>query len=235
MSRLTWLSDVAIETGYPVVEVDDWETRGYSDGYSPSTVVAHHTAGPSGSGDMPSLGICVNGRSDLPGPLANYCLGRSGTIYVVASGKANNAGDGDWQSCDSNYCTVGIEAENDGSQPWPAVQLDSYGRLVAGILDRLGRSTSYTCGHKEWAPGRKPDPHSINMDRARSTIQAYMDDGGNMAKGPNGEPNWDEVSDWAKTAWTEAHRAGVLTEDSHPRASLEVEELMVYLKRADVI
>lgn len=53
--------------------------------------------------------------------------------------------------------------------------------------------------------------------------------------GPNGEPNWDEVSEYAQQAWTEAHKAGILTESSHPRASLEVEELMVYLKRADVI
>ena len=53
--------------------------------------------------------------------------------------------------------------------------------------------------------------------------------------GPNGEPNWDEVSDWAKASWTEAHKAGLLTKDSHPRNSLEVEELMVYLNRAGVI
>lgn len=56
-----------------------------------------------------------------------------------------------------------------------------------------------------------------------------------MANGPNGEPNWDEVSDWAKAAWTDAHKAGLLNENSHPRDSLEVEQLMVYLNRAKVI
>ena len=58
---------------------------------------------------------------------------------------------------------------------------------------------------------------------------------GEPVKGPNGEPNWDEVSDWAQKAWTQAHKAGILTEDSHPRDSLEVEQFMVYLDRAKVI
>ena len=56
-----------------------------------------------------------------------------------------------------------------------------------------------------------------------------------MADGPNGEPNWDEVSDWAQAAWTDAHKAGILNDNSHPRDSLEVEQLMVYLNRAKVI
>lgn len=56
-----------------------------------------------------------------------------------------------------------------------------------------------------------------------------------VAEGPSGEPNWDEVSEWARAAWTDAHKAGLLTDDSHPRQSLEVEELMVYLNRAKII
>ena len=56
-----------------------------------------------------------------------------------------------------------------------------------------------------------------------------------MSKGPNEEPNWDEVSDWAQKAWTQAYFAGILTDSSHPRDTLEVEQLMVYLDRAKVI
>jgi hypothetical protein len=54
-------------------------------------------------------------------------------------------------------------------------------------------------------------------------------------EGPNGEPNWNQVSDWAKNSWTAAHKAGLLTEDSKPQDVLEVEQLMVYLNRANVI
>ena len=60
------------------------------------------------------------------------------------------------------------------------------------------------------------------------------DKGDTMATGPNGEPNWDEVSEYAKTAWTEAHKAGLLTESSHPKDVVEVEQMMVYFKRAKI-
>ena len=42
------------------------------------------------------------------------------------------------------------------------------------------------------------------------------DKGDDMAKGPNGEPNWDKVSDWAKQAWSEAYAAGLLSDTSRP-------------------
>ena len=65
--------------------------------------------------------------------------------------------------------------------------------------------------------------------------EVTWDKGDEMAQGPNGEPNWEEVSDWARAAWSDAWAKGVITEDSHPRDDLEVEQLMVYLNRARVI
>lgn len=180
--RLMWLVEAALATGYPVVVVDGWETRGYSTDYDPHVVVTHHTAGPTDGGDMPSLGIIVNGRVDVPGPLSNYGVGRSGTIYVVASGKSNNAGEGQWTvggvTYDSNYDTVGIEPENNGSQPWPAAQIDSIQRLEAQILYRLGHPAAYLCGHKEWAlpPGRKVDPHTIVMSARRAAVAILIEE-----------------------------------------------------------
>ena len=37
-----------------------------------------------------------------------------------------------------------------------------------------------------------------------------------------------------QAAWTDAYKAGLLNEKSHPRDNLEVEQLMVYLNRAKV-
>lgn len=65
--------------------------------------------------------------------------------------------------------------------------------------------------------------------------QVTWDKGADMAKGPNGEPNWDKVSDWAKTAWTEAYKAGLLSDTSDPKDVVEMEQLMVTFKRADII
>ena len=178
MGRVAWLKDAAVATGYPVVLVDGWQGRGYSDGYAPVVVVEHHTAGPTDGGDMPSLGVVVNGRSDLPGPLCNYGLGRSGTVYVVADGKSNNAGTGGWRGFDSNYDTIGIEAENNGSQPWPAAQLDAYDRLAAECIKRLSGDAGLVCSHEEWATpaGRKTDPHGFNMGTRRAAVAAILED-----------------------------------------------------------
>src|SRR2546426_643173 len=83
-----------------------------------------HTAG-ARTGNMPSLGIITNGRPGLSGPLAQLGLGRDGTFFVVAAGRANHAGAGEWQGeKNGNGNFIGIEAENTGlanDQPWPDV------------------------------------------------------------------------------------------------------------------
>ena len=78
------------DMGLKVKEVDGWRTRG-SDSFNPRGAVTHHTAGPPAApGRMaPSLGIVVNGRSDLSGPLCNIYMDYEGTIYTVAAGRAN--------------------------------------------------------------------------------------------------------------------------------------------------
>jgi len=171
MAALLWLADVARNAGLEVIEVDGWKTRGRTYcSMNPKGVVCHHTAGPR-SDDMPSLGLLINGRTGLPGPLAHYGLGRSGKVYVVAAGTANHAGAGGWRGLRSNCDVVGIEAENTGSEPWPKRQLEAYVVLVAAICDRLGINSSMVAAHREWAPGRKPDPHSIDMNEFRRWVE----------------------------------------------------------------
>jgi peptidoglycan hydrolase-like protein with peptidoglycan-binding domain len=145
-------------------------------------VICHHTAGVK-TGNMPSLSVLVDGRSDLPGPLSQLGLGRDGTFYIIAAGKANHAGTGSWQGLTTgNTNFIGIEAENTGinkpgdpkHDPWPAVQLDAYRRGVAAILKHVGQGTIMCCGHKEYAPGRKPDPHTLDMNQFRNEVGAIM-------------------------------------------------------------
>src|SRR5215475_8543429 len=89
-----------------------WETRGRGEMGTVKGVMCHHTSG-APTGNMPSLGVVTNGRSDLPGPLAQLCLGRDGTFFVVAAGRCNHAGLGNWQGLTSgNSYLIGIEAEN---------------------------------------------------------------------------------------------------------------------------
>ena len=173
---LSWLPRVLIDAGLKVAEVPGWLNRGAGDVGPVKGVICHHTAGAAG-GNMPSLRVITDGRSDLPGPLSQLALGRDGTFFVVAAGRANHAGRGEWQGVTSgNTSFIGIEAENTGTEPWPAAQLDAYQRGVAAILKHLGLGAGMACGHKEYAlpNGRKPDPHTIDMNVFRQRVAGIM-------------------------------------------------------------
>jgi peptidoglycan hydrolase-like protein with peptidoglycan-binding domain len=128
---------------------------------------------------MPSLNILINGRSDLPGPLAQLGLGRDGTYYVIAAGRANHAGRGNLNGVvNGNTNLIGIEAENTGLEndsPWPEGQMDAYHRGVAAILTHIGQGVEFCAGHKEYAlpKGRKTDP-DFDMNPFRASVAAIM-------------------------------------------------------------
>ncbi|MBC9032228.1 N-acetylmuramoyl-L-alanine amidase [Sphingomonas sp. JC676] len=159
---LTWLPEVLEAAGLKVAETENWRSRGRAEMGRVRGVMCHHTATPGHfDKNMPTLDLLIRGRSDLAGPLAQLGLGRDGTFYVVAAGRANHAGAGNWEGITTgNSSFIGIEAENSGRDPWPDVQMDAYRRGVAAILKRIGAGASMCCGHKEYAlpAGRKPDP-----------------------------------------------------------------------------
>jgi hypothetical protein len=178
---LTWLSKVLLDAGLKVAEQPGWKTRGRGDVGIVRGIICHHTAGAK-IGNMPSLNVVTHGRSDLPGPLSQLCLGRDGTFFVVAAGRCNHAGSGNWQGITTgNTSFIGIEAENTGNSdgsnadPWPAAQLDAYRRGVAAILVKIKADAIMCCGHKEYAlpVGRKPDP-SFDMEDFRRQVAAIM-------------------------------------------------------------
>ncbi len=181
MMRLTWLADTLRGAGLRVREQADWLSRGVAFEAPPIGVVCHHTAARTRS-NAPTLETVIQGRSDLPGPLSQLCLGRDGTFYVVAGGRANHAGPGLWMGVASgNGRFIGIEAENAGEtsgphvEPWPVVQMDAYRRGVAALLTRLGVPSFMCCGHKEYAlpVGRKPDP-TFEMNLFRLNVFDLM-------------------------------------------------------------
>ena len=173
------LARVAKRTGYPVVEVKGWKKRGYGQMVKAESVMCHHTAGPA-SGNYPSLNVVTNGRPGIAGPLANYGIGRDGTIYVIAAGRANHAGRVA-KTMWSNTRSIGIEAENTGvGEPWPTAQLDAYVRLCAELCKEFKWPVTRdrVVGHKEAAVprGRKIDPNfstpSLSMNQFRAYVKA---------------------------------------------------------------
>jgi peptidoglycan hydrolase-like protein with peptidoglycan-binding domain len=174
---LTWLPEALRNAGLKVALVPGWETRGRAEMGTVLGVLCHTTVGPR-SGNMPSLNTLIEGRSDLPGPLAQLGLGRDGTYYVIAAGRCNHAGAGGWQGISTgNSNFIGIEAENTGrgDDPWPDVQLDAYRRGAAALLKRVGCSAQACAGHKEYAlpKGRKSDP-DFDMAVFRQSVAALI-------------------------------------------------------------
>lgn len=175
--RLLWLAEDCRRAGLTVVEVPGWETRGADFPLIPNTVLCHHTATPATAlGDLPSQRILIHGRPDLTGPLCQVGLGRSGTVYVISSGKANHAGKGAWRGETSSSRTTGVEAEHPGPGPWPAAQYDAYVTLAAVLLRGLGQGAERVCAHREWAlpAGRKTDVR-FDMTLFRAQVKAQLE------------------------------------------------------------
>src|SRR5258708_10936276 len=176
---LTWLAQVLLDAGLKVSGTDGWKTRGGGQRGTMEGVMCHHTATAKGApGNMPTLQMLIDGRPDLSGPLAQLGLGRDGTFFIVAAGRCNHAGIGNWQGISTgNSSFIGIEAENSGlpDNPWPDVQVDAYEHGVAAILKKIRANAIMCCGHKEYAqpPGRKSDP-SFEMKPFRMTVAAIM-------------------------------------------------------------
>lgn len=174
--------------GLTVVEVSGWRTRcARSTTFTPTSVVCHHTAGPS-TGNAPTLNYIVDNN------LSQFVLGRDGTVYLVSGNRMNHAGYGGplrgVPKDEGNRYSWGIEAENNGrGQEWPAAQLKAYYRLAAALVNLMGTNETCVFAHKEWAPTRKTDPRGIEMEGFRARVKAELAAGkGGSAITPNGDP-----------------------------------------------
>lgn len=187
MARQLGIPAALAARGVSVETVPGWETRG-SAAFDPRGVVCHWTAGPA-AGDRPSLAVVTNGRSGLPGPLAQVFLTRAAVAVVVAAGRANHAGSGGWAGLTGNSSVFGIEAESTGRGDWTNAQRVAYPRVVAGLLDLIGAGPEMVCGHSEWAPTRKIDIRDWTMDVMRAQVAALNSN--DTADAPR---EWDEMA-----------------------------------------
>jgi N-acetylmuramoyl-L-alanine amidase len=118
-------------------------------------VVIHHTAQNSCEQTLKTFTVPRTAVS------AHYVICRDGTVHHMLNDllRAHHAGVGKWGSVsDMNSSSIGIEIDNNGSEPFPEAQINSL--LV--LLERLKRSYNIPqanfIGHMDWAPGRKVDP-----------------------------------------------------------------------------
>lgn len=178
--RLTWFADVLRAAGLTVVEADGWKERGYEYAATPLGVICHETQGSATSTVQGELGVLINGRTGLPGPIAQLMIDRKGVWYVVASGRCNQVKTG-WAGPlegKGNSYSFGIEAMHGVSEDWankPA-QYRSYVTGVAAICERMQwQPDGHVIGHKEHQPGDKSDPE-FSMSAFRQAVAAEMED-----------------------------------------------------------
>ena len=171
----TWLANTLRDAGLTVEEAPRWTVRGGST-FTPKGVMVHHTATGTNWSKERLTRLLVEGRPDLKGPLCHLQLERDGTFVVIAAGRANHAGQGQWGNITAgNTNFIGIECANDGvGEPWPQRQIEALGVGTAALLRVMQSSPAMVVGHKEWAPRRKVDPRGVDMDMFRRYVENLM-------------------------------------------------------------
>jgi N-acetylmuramoyl-L-alanine amidase len=124
----------------------------------PNFVVIHHTAQNSCDETYKTFTLKRTSVS------AHYVICRDGTVQHMLNDllRAHHAGLGKWGNIsDMNSSSIGIEIDNNGSEPFTEQQMSSL--LV--LLERLKAAYNIPqvnfIGHLDWAPGRKVDPSRV--------------------------------------------------------------------------
>jgi hypothetical protein len=92
---------------------------------------------------------------------------------VIAAGRANHAGRGSWNgNTTGNSRYWGIEVENVGTpaEPWRPDQLQNVAEVTAALISYNAGMVADCCMHKEWAPTRKIDMHTISGNEMRARV-----------------------------------------------------------------
>jgi|GEM_PF-3586136 len=188
MATIPWLADVLRAEGVQVVEHGDWRNRMRPGAFEPIGVLWHHTAAStsSPSNPHPGLNVVINGRPDLPGPLAQALVDYNGVFHVISAGRCNHAGasrgSGPIPSGDGNTMLVGWEIDYNGvSQEMSAAQYTASVKATAAVLRKLGRDAGFVRGHRETSTSGKIDPSFIDLDRMRADVAAHLSGGGSTS------------------------------------------------------
>jgi len=92
---------------------------------------------------------------------AHYVIAKNGEVVHMVNDylRAYHAGLGKWGSVtDMNSCSIGIEIDNNGSEPFTGPQINSLLALLAQLKKNYGIPQANFIGHQDFAPKRKPDP-----------------------------------------------------------------------------
>ncbi|HET8819231.1 MAG TPA: N-acetylmuramoyl-L-alanine amidase [Xanthomonadaceae bacterium] len=152
---IAMLAGCALE--HPRNPIAEWVPSPNHDTRDPIVVVIHATEQGSVAESLETLRTANAG-----GPVSShYLVGDDGRIYQLVPDalRAWHAGGGRWGTMtDLNSASIGIELDNDGSEPFTAAQVASLIRLLEDLSGRHGIPRSAVIAHADMAPTRKRDP-----------------------------------------------------------------------------
>lgn len=176
---LTDLAEAVRKSRLTVVELPGWRTRTRPGTFAPRGVLVHHTGGDSDTRAYVDW-MALEGRADLPAPLCQLALSRTGVVYVLAAGRANHGGEaqasGPMPAGDGNTLYIGIEALNNGTEGWTPTQYAAYVALCAALCEHYGWPATHVRAHRETSVTGKWDPGRLDMDRFRTDIANHQGD-----------------------------------------------------------
>src|SRR5579863_1090075 len=121
----------------------------------PNFVIIHHTAQ---NGCPETLKTFTLARTQVS---AHYVICRDGVVHHMLNDylRAWQAGVSKWGNItDVNSISIGIELDNNGSEPFAPEQVHSLLRLLATLKKEYNIPSANFVGHADIAPTRKADP-----------------------------------------------------------------------------
>jgi len=124
----------------------------------PNYVIIHHTAQDSTAQTLKTFTMASTQVS------AHYVIGRDGRVYHMLNDylRAWHGGVARWgNNTDINSSSIGIELDNNGTEPFAQTQIASLLQVLAGLKKAYGIPAANFIGHADIAPSRKNDPSAI--------------------------------------------------------------------------
>ncbi|TWJ03391.1 N-acetylmuramoyl-L-alanine amidase [Mucilaginibacter frigoritolerans] len=121
----------------------------------PNFVIIHFTAQDSVQQTLKTFTVTSTQVS------AHYVVAKNGEVFHMVNDylRSNHAGVGKWGSVtDMNSCSIGIEVDNNGSEPFTENQIISLISLLGQLKKNYNIPQANFIGHQDFAPKRKPDP-----------------------------------------------------------------------------
>ena len=136
---------------------DEWVGTANFGIRKPNYVIIHHTAQDSLAQTLATFTLS---RTQVS---SHYVVGRDGEIVQMLNDylRSWHAGKGRWgNDTDLNSSSIGIELDNNGSEPFTTAQIESLLVLLKRLKWKYGIPTANFIGHSDIAPSRKIDPRS---------------------------------------------------------------------------